>query len=320
MTIGSVRWGFLGAGFVASRALAPAVHAAKNAQLQVVAARDGQRAQELEPNRCASSYREVCEADDVDVVYLSLPNDDHLEWVVAALQAGKDVVCEKPLALSAADVAQMTAVAESTGRMLVEAAWNRWHPRTQRIFELVGERPGPREVTAAFTFNGVPEGNYRLDPAKGGGALYDVGCYAVAAALGVIGADVEITGAAANFGQTGVDLTTSALLSSASGTAQVLASFEQAESQILRITATDFLLETTHPAFTSWREESMLRVVADGSDHRETFPACDAYQLMVEAVSGRREGGEEWVLPLATSWEVAQVLDQIRERTARPIP
>ncbi|MEI7779843.1 MAG: Gfo/Idh/MocA family oxidoreductase [Actinomycetes bacterium] len=316
MTTGQVRWGFLGAGFVASLALAPAVRAAKNAQLQVVAARDLQRAQELEPNSCVTSYREVCEADDVDIIYLSLPNGDHLEWVVAALRAGKDVVCEKPLGLSAADVATMTAVAESTGRMLVEAAWNRWHPRTQRISELVGERTGAREVTAAFTFNGVPEGNYRLDPANGGGALYDVGCYAIAAALAVIGADVTVTEANASFGPTGVDLTTSAVLTSTLGSAHVLASFEQPESQVLRVAAPDFLLEVPHPAFTSWREESMLRVVAEGSDRSEAFPECDAYQLMVEAVSSRHGGDDAWVLPLSSSWETARVLDQIRERTA----
>ena len=134
----------------------------------------------------------------------------------------------------------------------------------------------------------------------------------------MIGADVEITKATSSFGPTGVDLTTAAALTSALGSAHVLASFEQPESQVLRVTAPDFLLEVPHPAFTSWREESMLRVVADGSDRSEAFPACDAYQLMVEAVSSRHGGDDAWVLPLTTSLETALVLDQIRERTAPP--
>ncbi|HYN75561.1 MAG TPA: Gfo/Idh/MocA family oxidoreductase, partial [Candidatus Limnocylindria bacterium] len=127
-----VRWGFLGAGFVASQALGPAVHAAEGAVLQVVGSRDVSRARALGPARAETSYQAVCDAQDVDVVYVALPNDDHQRWVCAALKAGKHVLCEKPLGLDAADVATMSAAAAAADRMLVEAAWNRWHPRTRR--------------------------------------------------------------------------------------------------------------------------------------------------------------------------------------------
>ncbi len=215
-----IRWGFLGAGFVASKGMAPAVHAAAGAVLQAVGARDAGRAAALEPAASVGSYAEICARDDVDAVYVSLPNNDHLHWVQVALEAGKHVLCEKPLGMDAAEVAVMRSAADRSDRLLVEAAWNRWHPRTRRIDELVAPITGPREVRAWFTFSGVPADNYRLDPARGGGALLDVGCYTVAAALAALGAGaVGVSGVERHLGPTGVDLTTAAVLTHANGSA-----------------------------------------------------------------------------------------------------
>ena len=311
-----VRWGFLGAGFVASRGVAPVVHASATSTLQVVGARDLARAGALEPVRSTTSYAEVCSADDVDVVYLSLPNDAHLPWVLTALEAGKHVLCEKPLGLDAAQVARMTSAARAADRLLVEASWNRWHPRTRRLEQLLGGLDGPVEVDAWFTFSGVPADNYRLDPARGGGALYDVGCYAVAAALMALDGKVEVIAAAGTPSGTGVDLTTTAELRSPVGTARITASFERDESQGITVAAPGFALEVPHPAFTAWREPSSLHVVEHGEPRTEQFESCDPYLLMVDAVSDRVRGGAEWVLPLESSLEVARVLDAIREKAA----
>jgi D-xylose 1-dehydrogenase (NADP+, D-xylono-1,5-lactone-forming) len=307
-----VRWGFLGAGFVASKGVAPAVHAADGAVLQAVGARDAQRAAALQPAGSVGSYAEICTCDDVDAVYVSLPNDDHLQWVLFALAAGKHVLCEKPLAMNADEVAVMRSAADASGLLLVEASWNRWHPRTRRIEALVAPITGHREVRAWFTFPGVPADNYRLDPARGGGALLDVGCYAVAAALSALGADeVGIARVERHLGPTGVDLTTSAVLTHANGSATVTASFERPEAQGLTIEAPGFSLEFGGQAFTTWREPCVLRVVQDGAAREEQFAACDPYQLMVEAVSARIRGADAWVLPLATTAAVAATLDAI---------
>lgn len=317
MTAGApVRWGFLGAGFVASRGLAPAVHDAGNAVVQVVAAREPSRAERLEPVRVADSYASVCDADDVDVVYLSLPNADHLPWVLTALAAGKHVVCEKPLGLDAAQVAEMMAGAERSGSLLVEASWNRWHPRTRRVASLLEGRTDAVDVRAWFTFPGVPADNYRLDPTRGGGALLDVGCYAIAAALMALGDDVTVSAAEQRLGPTGVDLTTTATLVSARGRADITGSFERPESQGLIVRAPGLELELPHPAFTSWRETSDLRVVEGGVERVETFDPCDAYRLMVESVSARVAGEDAWVLPLSTSHAVARTVDAVA-RAAR---
>ena len=309
-----VRWGFLGAGFVASKGMAPALHAADGAVLQAVGARDAVRAAALEPAGGVGSYAEVCARDDVDAVYVSLPNNDHLRWVQAALEAGKHVLCEKPLGMDAAEVAVMAAAAERTGLLLVEAAWNRWHPRTQRIEALVAPTTGGRDVRAWFTFPGVPSDNYRLDPARGGGALLDVGCYTVSAALAALSADaVGVATVERRLGPTGVDLTTAAVLTHANGSATITASFERPESQGLTIEAPGLSVEFGGQAFTTWREPCVLRLVEDGVAREEQFPACDPYQLMIEAVSGRIRGEEAWVLPLATSAAVAATLDVIAD-------
>jgi predicted dehydrogenase len=292
--------------------MAPAVHAADGAVLQAVGARDAARAAALEPVGSVGSYPQVCASDEVDAIYVSLPNNDHLHWVQVALDAGKHVLCEKPLGMDAAEVDQMRRAAGRADRLLVEAAWNRWHPRTRRIEELVAPVTGRREVRAWFTFPGVPADNYRLDPARGGGALLDVGCYTVSAALAALGADaVGIVSVERHLGPTGVDLTTRAVLDHANGSATVTASFERPESQGLTIEAPGLSVEFGGQAFTTWREPCVLRVVQDGDAREERFPACDPYQLMVEAVSARIRGEDAWVLPLGTSQAVAATLDAI---------
>jgi predicted dehydrogenase len=280
--------------------------------LQAVGARDATRAAALEPEGAVGTYSEICARDDVDAVYVSLPNNDHLHWVQVALEAGKHVLCEKPLGMNAAEVAVMRAAADQSGRLLVEAAWNRWHPRTRRLDELVAPITGQREVRAWFTFPGVPADNYRLDAARGGGALLDVGCYAVAASLAALGAGaVDVSGVERHLGPTGVDLTTSAILTHPNGSATITASFERPEAQGLIIETPGLTVEFGGQAFTTWREPCTLRVVQDGDARDEQFAACDPYQLMIEAVSARIRGEVAWVLPLDTSMAVAATLDAI---------
>lgn len=175
----SVRWGFIGAGYVASKAMAPAVHATPNASLYAVASRDHGRSATLEPKVVHHSYIDLINDPLVDAVYISLTNAQHKEWVLAALNAGKHVLCEKPLALNADEVGIMMDAAKLNNRLLVEAVWTRWQPRMQRMAQIVksGGLGEVSEISSAFTFQGDLKDNYRLDPALGGGALLDVGVY-----------------------------------------------------------------------------------------------------------------------------------------------
>ena len=312
-----VGWGVLGAGWLVTRATANAIHEADGARLVAAGARDRHRAEAIGPVRAYDSYRAVIEDPAVDVVYIALANDAHLPWIEAALAAGKHVLCEKPLVLTGADADAVFAHAADAGLLLVEAAWSRWHPRMRRIVALSrsGALGSVTSVLGTFTFTGVPSGSYRLSGSRGGGALYDVGIYPLHALVAclpdpgqlvVTDVDRRLGGEAGDE----VDLTTKATLAWGPGThATVVGSFALPESQRLEIRGDEgFLRVDDDQAFTSWRVPTVLRV----GDHLESFPAVDAYRLMVEQVSRAVRGADGWVVPPEDSRRVARLVDTIR--------
>jgi xylose dehydrogenase (NAD/NADP) len=314
-----VRWGFLGAGGIARTALAPAVHAAAGATLQAAAARDVERAQGLGPVSSYGDYEALLADDQVDAVYISLSNEMHLPWSVAALRAGKAVLCEKPLALTAAEVDEMASVALETGQLLVEASWYRWHPRIRLAQQRLPTIGAVRHVAAGFAFDGQLTGNYRLEPGRGGGALYDVGCYAVSACLWAVGEGLpaEVV-ARSSYGDTGVDLRTEAILTWGSGAeAEVQAGISGSQGQWLVITGERGEVELRDAPYTSWTDDATELWVSDGTDtERMPVAAADAYRLMVEEVSSVLRGGPGWVLPVSESRQTAAVLDASRASAA----
>jgi predicted dehydrogenase len=312
------RWGFLGAGFIATRGVAPAVHLADGAVLQAAAARDPHRAAGLRPRTVHLSYQAVVEDPEVDAVYISLTNEQHLPWTLTALAAGKHVLCEKPLGLHAAQVQQMHEAAQAEGRLLVEAGWYRWHPRTRRAESLVAGRTLGQvtELEAAFRFGGVPAGNYRLDPSRGGGAWLDVGwyvCNTVAWAVPVPGA--WTAGSAVRWAPSGVDLSVAAELDHPAGVRTHLgAGIDDPEDQCLNLTLSGGTVHLPRPdPFTSWHRPSSLTWVDDEGPHREDFPAVDPYRLMVEQVGRRLRGDvDAWVMGADESVRTAELLDTVR--------
>ena len=344
LTGGDVRFGFLGAGWIAHAALAPAVHTARGAVLQAAAARDRDRARSLQPAGRSyggpDAYRMLLGDPDVDVVYLSLHNSAHRPWVLAALEAGKHVLCEKPMAMDAAELAELTAAARRADRLLVEAFWYRWHPRTRRLAALVaaGDLGPVTAVDAEFSFDAPAAdlvGNYRLDPATGGGALYDTGCYAVSAAHLLLGSDLTVEQAAAVTGPTGVDLSASATLrADRQGSEAVLrCAIAGSARQVLRVTGTAASARLVGSdggegeAFSSWQAEALLRIEpSDGARPQdrfeerfeERFEPVDAYRLMVEAVAARVRGEDAFLVGLDHCAQVTGTLDAIR--AAWPTP
>ena len=309
----TVNWGFLGAGFVASRGLAPAVHASRGAALYAVASRDEQRSATLEPERVHATYDDLLADERVDAVYISLSNSQHIEWVTKSLEAGKHVLCEKPLGLNAIETAAMFDVAASNGRLLIEAVWGRWHPRFARIVDLVtsGKIGNIEHIETAFTFTSEMTDNYRLSPSMGGGALLDVGCYQAHAwvALTNGAADLSITDLARTVGPTGIDLTTDVNVRINNNiTAHAVSSFALPSNQQFIVRGSLGQISTAEgESFTSWNEASYLLV----NDVLEEFPVTNAFVEMVENVSRVIDGGEGWVVSSADSIRVAQILDAI---------
>ncbi|MDX6229047.1 MAG: hypothetical protein QOI76_2437 [Frankiales bacterium] len=316
-----VRWGFIGAGNIATRALGPAVRASYNAILSAVGARDLARAQRLgetfgpavgTPVSSYSSYEAVLADPAIEAVYISLANDAHQPWTEAALAAGKHVLCEKPLGMDTAEVDSMTAAAQTAGLHLVEASWYRWHPRVRLAQQLLAEGAigTVRHVTSVFTFDGVAAGNYRLDPTKGGGALYDIGHYALSGATWAFGGLPHEVVAKMELGPTGVDLTTDAVLSYEEGDAEIHVSIAEGGRQILVITGDGGEIELRELAWTAGPGELELWVSRGGKGtERIVVTGADPYQLMVEEFSSVIRGKEGWLLPLSESREGAALIE-----------
>jgi predicted dehydrogenase len=310
----NTRWGLIGAGWIATTAIAPAMHAAENTVIQGVASRDPERSKALNPVAVHDSHDELISDPLIDAVYISLPNHLHCEWTVKALKAGKHVLCEKPFAMNAAEVELMIQTAKECDRLLVEAVWARWHPRMVRAIELVksGAIGQVISIDTSFTFPASIEGNYRMSPEMGGGALFDIGVYPLhaIAAIGGDNANLEIENCDMNLGPTGIDLTTKWQMQiNNSIIANVLASFEMPENQSLVIKGEKQTITFVgSQAFTSWNSASTLQI----GDATEQFEAVDPYRVMIEDFGKKVQGEKSWVLPLETSLLVQNLVDQLR--------
>jgi predicted dehydrogenase len=308
------RWGLIGAGWIATTAIAPAMHAAENTVIQAVASRNPERSRALNPITLHESYEALINDPLVDAVYISLPNHLHCKWTVKALKAGKHVLCEKPFAMNVAEVDLMVQAAKDCDRLLVEAVWSRWHPRMIRAIDLVrsGKIGEVTSIDASFTFPASIEGNYRLSQEMGGGALFDIGVYPLHAIAALVGdsAKAEIEKCDVNLGPTGVDLTTKwQMRINESITANGLASFEMPENQSLVIHGEKGSITFVgDQAFTSWHSPSTLRI----GDQNEEFEAVNPYMLMIENFGKKIQGEESWILPLETSLWVQRAVDQLR--------
>lgn len=184
-----LRWGVLGCASIAKRAVIPGLAASRFNEVTAIASRDENKAretaEELEIPVSYGTYEALLEDPSIDAVYIPLPNHLHKEWSIRAAEAGKHVLCEKPIALTAAEAAEMAGAAEKAGVLLAEAFMYRHHPRYDMIQELIGNGSigEIRAIHSSFTFNSSGNtGNVRFRRDWGGGSIYDIGCYPINAA------------------------------------------------------------------------------------------------------------------------------------------
>lgn len=313
-----VRWGILGYARIARLQVIPAILAAGNARFQALASRDPARLEEARAQQpglvCHASYEALLADPQVDAVYVPLPNSLHCEWAIAALQAGKHVLCEKPLALDAAQARAMQAATVASGRILMEAFMYRYTERTRRLREVLasGVLGEIRHVNAAFRFFLNREGTIKMQPALGGGALYDVGVYPLNL-LGLVtgGALPVAVHAEATFCD-GVDVNASVLLRYESGLLATLhCGFDAFGQMGAEIVGTRGRLLVPDP-FLGDAGELILHD-KDGS-HRIEVAASDRYTEQIRAFGEAVLGREAMLLPLEESIRNLEVLDMIRAR------
>jgi predicted dehydrogenase len=327
-TTAPVRLGFIGAGGIVHRALAAAAHAADGVVVQAAAARDAHRAETVvQPvGGVYADYQELLDDPDVDLVYITLDNAGHLPWALAALAAGKHVLCEKPLGLDPAAVQQMTAAAKAADRLLVEAFWYRWHPRTRRLEQLIRQGGLGRieRVRSVFSFNGPLELDpglaYRHDPARGGGGLYDVGCYTLSLAHLVLGPDLSVLDVDARWSPSGVDVELTATLQvpGDGAIAEIGCGISAPDSQVISVAGEAATVSFGQPTFMALGTPVDLTITTpDRAVRRESFAPVNPYQLMIEAVGARIRGEDPFLVDLDHSLQVARTTQAIQAALAR---
>jgi predicted dehydrogenase len=290
-----VRWGILSTAHI-NRLVIPGAHASAKADLVAVASRDAGRAEryarEWEIPRAHGSYEALLDDPDVDAVYVSLPNTLHVEWSVRALEAGKHVLCEKPLSRHPEEVEAAFDVAERAGLLLMEAFMYRHNPQTARLEQLVREGAigELRLVRTAFSYSLYDADNIRLRPEVGGGALLDIGCYCVSGSRLLAGEPETVFGQAV-IGETGTDWVFAGTMRFPGG---VLAHFDcgtaltdRDELEVVGSEASLFLDDPWH-----CRRPGIELRRDDGVEQIELDPA-DSYRLQLDNLSDAiRDEGE----------------------------
>jgi D-xylose 1-dehydrogenase (NADP+, D-xylono-1,5-lactone-forming) len=311
--VGVVRYGFLTTAHI-NDALLEGIRLTPLADVVAVSSRDRARAEayagERGIARAHGGYEKLLADPDVDVVYIALPNALHVEWAIRALEAGKHVLCEKPLSTDPMEVARAFEAADRAGRLLMEGFMYRHQPQAKRLHELVrdGGIGELRLVRAQFSFALDRPADVRWDPDLGGGALLDVGCYCLNLIRYVAG-EPEVVYATRVLGERGVDVRFAAVMTFAG---PVLAHFDCAFDLPRRheaeIVGSDAVL-TLSPAFAD--DGGRLELRRGDAVEQVDVPPTHRYALEVENFSRAVLGEEPPLLDAAESIAQARALEAL---------
>ncbi len=285
----SLNWGILSTANIGRAAVIPAIRASRNGALTAVASRDSATARDFAAANGIpehhGSYEALLRADTVDAVYIPLPNSLHREWTIKAAERGKHILCEKPLALTASECREMAAAAAANGVTLMEAFMYRFHPRIERVEALIhdGAIGALRSIRSTFTFRLTKPGNIRLDPALGGGALMDVGCYCVNVSRTLAGREPVEVQAWAAFGPSGVDLELAGTMRFDGG---LLAQFDCAltmeRREHVEVAGTDGSIELRSAFLPGTADTAVIQHRGRDPSVEHPVTGDDQYRLMVE--------------------------------------
>ncbi|HEX8859642.1 MAG TPA: Gfo/Idh/MocA family oxidoreductase [Actinomycetes bacterium] len=314
----TIRWGIMGTGKIA-RILADALTASRSGELVAVASRDHERAQafarEFDVGRAHGDYAGLVDDPEVDLVYVATHHPEHRAWAVRVAEAGRHVLCEKPLAVHTADAERIVAAAQRNGVFLMEAFAYRCHPQTERLVDLLrnGAIGEVRMIDVGFGYNaGSRPTNYLLDRALAGGSILDVGCYTTSMShlIARVAGDGELAEATqvaggGMIGPSGVDHWAAATVTFGSGLLARIATSVQIElGSWLRIDGSAGRITVPSPWLPGrMGDRSTIRLERRGASPTEIeIPLVqDVFVTEVEAVAGFVERRE--LSPPAMPWE-----------------
>jgi len=294
----AVKWGIVSTADINQKVIPPA-HASPEVELIAVASRDQARAEayagEWGIERAYGSYEALLEDTDVEAVYVSLPNTLHVDWSIRALEAGKHVLCEKPMSRHTKDVERAFDAAERTGRLLTEAFMYRHNPQTARVVKLVEEGAIGElcVIRSAFSYALYDTDNIRLRTDVEGGSLMDVGCYCISGSR-LLGGEPESVYGQAYVGPSGTDWVFTGLMRFPD---EVLATFDcgtcLVERDELEAIGTEGSLFLDDP----WHcYEPVIELRRDGELERIELDPVDSYGLELENLSRAIRGQVEPLL------------------------
>jgi predicted dehydrogenase len=292
----TVRFGILSTADIALGKVVPGMRRARRVEVLAIASRDGDRARAAATAhgipRAYDSYEALLADPDIDAVYIPLPNHLHAHWTIAAARAGKHVLCEKPLALTAADAEEMADACEAAGVLLMEGFMYRHHPSWVAVRELVaaGRIGRLRAVSSWFSYRNEDPTNIRNIREAGGGALYDIGCYSVNLSRMLFGDEpARVSAALVRDPLSGVDVLASGILEFAGGVASFACSTRTEPDQQVHVYGTDGRISIDIPFNIPPDRPTWVSVVAGGDPpvapaiERLSFEAADPYGVEADA-------------------------------------
>ena len=318
-----VRWGVLGAARIATVKVIPAMQRGQLCEITAIASRDHAKAEEaalkLGIPKAYGSYQEMLDDPEIEAVYNPLPNHMHVEWSIRAAEAGKHVLCEKPVGMNVAETLDLIAARDRTGVIMGEAFMVQTHPQWVRTMELVRSgRIGPlRSAIGEFSYFKLDADNIRNIREYGGGGLMDIGCYPIKTSRMVFGEEpVRVSATMVRDAKFGTDILTTAILDYPSGHCIFTCGTQVVPHQSMQFLGTTGRIQLEIPFNALDNGPSRIRI-DDGTDITgsgvkvEEFPPCNQYTIQGDLFSRAiREGGAPPV-PLEDSLRNMAVIDAI---------
>lgn len=318
-----VKWGVLGAASIAVRKVIPGMQQGEYSEVAAIASRDVAKAwaaaKELKIGKAYGSYEELLADPEIEAIYNPLPNHLHVPWSIKAMEAGKHVLCEKPIALNAMEARTMLAVRDRAGVKIGEAFMVKTHPQWLRTIQLIrkGHIGDLRAIVGFFSYFNRDPKNVRNKPEWGGGGLMDIGCYPITTSRFMYDAEPErVSGVLERDPEYGTDRLASAILEFNGGHAIFTCSTQMVPYQRMQFLGTKGRIEIEIP-FNAPPNKVTRIFVDDGSDvggsgiKAESIPACDQYTIQGDVFSKAiRENGQVPV-PLEDAIANMAVIDAV---------